>query len=249
MDANVKTWNPPGLRSGAVSPSIDPWADALGVIGARACTVRTHRGQDVPLRFDGSEIVLIVRSGFLTLQVAPPGAPRQVVALLFPGDVLRSSFAPPQAEPRLTSAGAAELWRMRWSAFEALAAENAEVERFFQAALAKQMARQAIHIAALGQFNGEQRVATLLIELALRTGISCPAGGIVFDLPFCRNDIAAYLGLNADTLSRIVSRLRGSGAFSQLKRNRAVLREFRALAALSPAAPSLAEIAREGYSC
>ena len=138
---------------------------------------------------------------------------------------------------------------MRWSAFEALAAEDAEVERFFQAALANQMARQAIHIAALGQFNGEQRVATLLIELALRTGISSPTGGIVFDLPFCRKDVAAYLGLNADTLSRIVSRLRDSGAFSQLKRTRALLRDFRALAALSPAAQSLAEIAREGYSC
>ena len=249
MVANVKTRNASGLRSGAASSSMDPSADAFDVIGARACTVRTHRGQDVPLRFKGSEIVLIVRSGFLTLQVAPPEAPRQVVALLFPGDVLRSSFAPPQAESKLISAGAAALWRMRWSAFEALAAEDARVERFFQAALANQMARQAIHIAALGQFNGEQRVATLLIELALRTGISSPAGGIVFDLPFCRNDVAAYLGLNPDTLSRIVSRLRGNGAFSQLKRNRALLRDFRALAALSPAAQSLSEIAREGYSC
>lgn len=249
MVANVKTRNASGLRPGSASSPLSPWADALGAIGARACTVRTRRGQDVPLRFEGSEIVLIVRSGFLTLQVAPPEAPRQVVALLFPGDVLRSSFAPPQAHSRLTSASAVELWRMRWNAFEALAAEDAGVERFFQAALAKQMARQAIHITALGQFNGEQRVATLLIELALQTGIPSPAGGIVFDLPFCRNDIAAYLGLNADTLSRIVSRLRGSGAFSQLKRNRALLRDFRALAALSPAAKSLAEIAREGYSC
>lgn len=244
MAVDLNTRNEPGLRSKAASPSAALCPDALGMICARASTVRTPRRQDMPLTFEGDEILLIVRSGFLTLHVTQPGTPRQVVALLFPGDVFRSSFAPPHAQAVLTSAGAAELWRLRWSVFEELTSSDARIARFFETALASQMARQAIHIAALGQFSGEQRVATFLIELALRTGAASPGGGMVFDMPFCRNDTADYLGLNPDTLSRIMSRLKAGGLCNQLKRNRAVSGDFRALAALSPAAQSLAKITR-----
>jgi CRP/FNR family transcriptional regulator len=58
-------------------------------------------------------------------------------------------------------------------------------------------------------------------------------------MPLSRTDMADYLGLNADTLSRTMSRLRASGLISHPERHRAVVRDFAALAALSPAAPSL----------
>jgi CRP-like cAMP-binding protein len=105
------------------------------------------------------------------------------------------------------------------------------------------MARRAIHIAAIGQFDCQQKVATFLLELALRTGTPSPGGsGVVFDMPLSRTEIADYLGLNADTLSRTMSRLRSSGVLNHTKRNRAVLRDFRALAALSPAARALIDL-------
>ena len=94
----------------------------------------------------------------------------------------------------------------------------------------------------LGQFSSEQRVATVLTELAMLTGTPLPAGGIVIDMPFRRNDLADYLGLNPDTLSRIVARLRRDGVLGHSARSRALVRDFRALARLTPAARSLAEI-------
>jgi Crp-like helix-turn-helix domain len=68
------------------------------------------------------------------------------------------------------------------------------------------------------------------------------ADGVAFDIPLARTDTASYLGLNPDTLSRIMSRLRGGGIFSRDGRSQIMLRDFRALAALSPAAQALAEI-------
>jgi CRP-like cAMP-binding protein len=94
----------------------------------------------------------------------------------------------------------------------------------------------------LGQFSSEQRAATVLTELAILTGRPSPAGGIVIDMPFRRNDLADYLGLNPDTLSPIVARLRRDGILGHTARSRAVVRDFRALARLTPAARSLAEI-------
>ena len=46
----------------------------------------------------------------------------------------------------------------------------------------------------------------LLLQAACRLGTST-GGAIAFDMPLSRNEVAEYLALNADTLSRIMSRL------------------------------------------
>ena len=145
------------------------------------------------------------------LQVAVPSTPRQVVGFLLPGDVLRASAVPPHANASLISANAAELRRFRWSTIEDLAAADRSLARFLQDAAAARLARYALHTAVLGQFSSEQRVATVMTEFAMLTGTPSPAGGILIELPFRRNVLADYLGLNPDTLSRIVARLRRAG--------------------------------------
>jgi CRP-like cAMP-binding protein len=194
------------------------------------------------LTFKGSEAALIVRSGVLTLHITMADGLRQVISILYPGDMLRSAFAPPHAESTLTAASTGEIWRLRWSAATELAASDLGVARYFEQAVVNQMVRQAIHLAALGRFDCEQRAATLLTELALRLGVPAPGGGMMFDLPLSRQDIADYLGLNADTLSRTMSRLKTAGLISRAERNRTVVRDLHALAARSPAAPSLFEL-------
>jgi hypothetical protein len=59
-------------------------------IGSQAAILRTRRGQALALAFDGGETAFI--SGVLTLQVTLPDSSRQIVAMLFPGDVFLSSL-------------------------------------------------------------------------------------------------------------------------------------------------------------
>lgn len=61
-------------------------------------------------------------------------------------------------------------------------------------------------------------------------------------MPLDRREIAGYLGLNPDTLSRIMSRFKAAGLIGQPERSRALVRDLSALAARSPAARSLSEI-------
>jgi CRP/FNR family transcriptional regulator len=204
---------------------------------ALSAVIRTRRGQTLSLATESNEAVFIVCSGVLTLHVTLAHGLRQVVAILYPGNVLRSAFAPSDAA--LTAVSAGEVWRLRWNTFESLAAKDLEIAHYFNAAIANQAARQAIHVAAVGRFDSEQRVATYLLEFALSTGTPIPGGGVVFDMPLSRTDIADYLGLNADTLSRTMSHLRSRGVLSHPHRQRALVRDFAALAALSPAAPLL----------
>jgi CRP/FNR family transcriptional regulator len=248
MTSGAKTLSETHLATSALcSASKGPALVAVpATLGSHATGLRTRRGQTLALIFDGSETAFIVRAGVFTLQLTLPGRSRQLVAMFFPGDVVRSSFAPHHAEASLISASTGELWRMRFSALQTLAAADPAIMRYLDDAMASQMARQAIHAATLGELDCEQRVATLLVELALRTGMSVPAGGVTFDFPFHRKDVADFLGLNPDTLSRIMSRFRAAGLVGQSERSRIVLRDFPALAARSPAARSLLEISGSG---
>jgi CRP/FNR family transcriptional regulator len=211
-------------------------------LGVHASTIRTRHRQSITLRVEGSDAVFIVRAGTLTLNVTMPGTTRQVVAILFPGDVLRSGFAPSEAAATLTAVSAGELWRLRWPAFNELLAKDQSLASFYHDAINRQMARRAIHVAAIGHFDCQQKVATFLLELALLTGTPSQGGGVAFDMPLSRSDIADYLGLNADTLSRAMSRLKSAGVLTTTERNRAVLRDLRALSTLSPAARALIDL-------
>jgi hypothetical protein len=50
-------------------------------------------------------------------------------------------------------------------------ATRTHVASFLHEAVSRQMARHAIHPAAIDQFDCQQKVATFLIELAFRTGV------------------------------------------------------------------------------
>ena len=66
------------------------------------------------------------------------------------------------------------------------------------------------------------------------------AAGVAFELPLSRTEIADYLALNADTLSRIMSRLKGRGLVARTGRDRALVADWDGLCAMSPLAGALA---------
>ncbi len=208
-------------------------------LAGQGVSVHARQGQTLPLRFDGSETVFLVRTATLMFRVTLPENRRQVVMLLYPGDVFRAAFAPPSTDAQLTAVNAGEVLRLRREAFAKLAAENADIAGYFDDAVARQTARQAIHLASVAHLDCRQKLATFLLELAVYTGTPAPDGSIVFRMPLNRTDIADHLGLNADTLSRTMSRLRDTGLLRQPDRQKAFIRDLAALAALTPAAPSV----------
>ena len=222
----------------------DPTLAAFAALGAHAAPTHTRRGQSIGLMLDGGETAVIVRSGVLTLHVALPALPRHIVMILFPGDVIRSSFVPPACDGGLVAACAGEIWRLRMSALSEMTARETVLARHVERAVADQIARHVVHTTAIAHFDCDQRVATFFVDLALRAGSSCPSG-IAFEMPLSRKEIADYLGLNADTLSRVMSRLKSAGLLSQPERSHAVIRDFHALTAMSPAARTLMEIHRD----
>ena len=72
--------------------------------------------------------------------------------------------------------------------------------------------------------TAKERVAVFLLEMATRTGSPAQV-----DLPMSRQDIADYLGLTIETVSRTLSSLEDNGIISIASSRRIVLRDTAAL--------------------
>ena len=86
----------------------------------------------------------------------------------------------------------------------------------------------------LGCRSAEERVATLLLLIARRRRPvwcgPCTGGApLRFDLPLSRTDVAEYLGLCIETVSRQLRRLTAAGVIETSKRRSLTVRDLPAL--------------------
>ncbi len=215
----------------------------IDVIGEKlkphAVRISTRKRQIVPIRSHANEMLFYVRSGLFLARVTLPDQRHRVLAIHYQGDLVRAEALPPLDGADLATASeTGDLLRTRWGNVAGLMEADGDIAGRISDRLAAQSARLALNHALVSGVSGDERVAGLMTELVLRTGRQTSAG-IVFDMPLARADIAEYLALNPDTVSRIVSRMRASGLVVPATRDRLVCRDFEALSAACPLAPAI----------
>ena len=104
------------------------------------------------------------------------------------------------------------------SALTALAGRNATISRELLAITGRELRRVQDHVLLLVK-SAQERVASFLLEMAERAR----AGNIV-ELPMSRQDIADYLGLTIETVSRTLTGLESAAAIEVPTSRRIVLR-------------------------
>ena len=228
--SELRLGEPPRVAGGGLA-QID-----LAALAGHAAVLRTRSGQDIAIAPVDPDATLLIRSGFLTLECALPGTEPHIVALLLPGDVLRSSHLPPRCDTALRAHASGEIFRLRSTTAASLATQMPALARHLEDALARYQARCTRSLSRT--FDCAQKVATFLIELAARSGLRT-RDGVRVEVPLGRKEIADYLGINPDTLSRVMSRLRSWGWVELGAQRRAVIRDLGAPCSFSPAAASL----------
>lgn len=209
---------------------------------AHAVRIGTRKRQKLSLTLEPDESLYLIRKGIYLARAPIPHARHQVLGVLYPGDFVRASALPPLDGLEITAASdVGEVWRLRWSVVKGLMNENPDFARRAADRLADQAARTTLHNAIIAGLTGDERVAALMIELALRTGKQTPSG-FLFDMPLNRVDIAEHLALNADTVSRIVSRMRAKGLYVPAGRSRLLSPRFEDLADACPLTPAIARM-------
>lgn len=163
----------------------------------------------------------VVSGAVRTYRILADGR-RQIGSFYLPGDVFGLEFGDEHA----FSAEAViktEVLVAKRSALVALAARDSEVARELWTLTGRELARAQEHIVLLIK-TAQERVAAFLLEMAERR----PAGDTI-ELPMSRQDIADYLGLTIETVSRTLSALENEAAIELPNSRRVVLRNRPAL--------------------
>jgi CRP/FNR family transcriptional regulator len=161
-----------------------------------------------------------VISGTIKLTKTISDGRQQIVGLLFPPDFLGRTFS--RSNPYFAEAASdVEVCVFPSDAFERLVDIYPGLQhRLFERTLDElDAAREWMLL--LGRKTAEEKVASFLLLLARRSVIAdCLAEGDMatrrFDLPLRRTDMADYLGLTIETVSRQLTRLKTAGIINMI---------------------------------
>lgn len=200
--------------------------DPLGVKGV---PVTYGRGEEIYGEQEPAEFVYRVVSGLVRTCKTLSDGRRQIADFLLPGDV----FGLETGEEHALSAeavGEAVVCAMRRRILVGRAGHDCELARRLWAMSLRDLNRSQAHMLLLGRKGAVERLAWFLIDMARRN----PGGGELV-LPMSRQDIADYLGLTIETVSRAVTQLIEDGLIRLNGCRRVTLRDRAALEAIAQA--------------
>jgi CRP/FNR family transcriptional regulator, nitrogen fixation regulation protein len=209
----------------------DPRSDVTVIaIHAKFGACETFYAKDVEIYHEGEpadRIYEVIRGVVRRYNVLSDGRRRQIFSFHLPNDVFGLEIGP---NYRFTTEAIVDtaVRVVRRHSLEYVAATDVRVARDLLSMTAQTLRHTEDHLLLLGRKTAAERVAAFLLEMDKRL-----AGTGMIALPMTRRDIADYLGLTIETVSRELSRLRDQGVlgFSKTQReivlrNRERLREL-----------------------
>ena len=178
--------------------------------------------------------VLIVRSGAVKTYVTTRDGEEQVVGLHGPGDILGADAI--HGGQHVCNAVALDVSTVCAVSFDWVTkacADSPEFCRSLFASLSARIQHDEDQFIVLGQNSADQRVACFLLEQVA----SCARRGLSTReilLPMSRSDIASYLAVAVETVSRSLTRFREAGVL-QVDRNLIVILDEPTLTAVAGA--------------
>ena len=170
-------------------------------------------GQSVIWSGDRMEFVASVVTGIATLTQTMEDGRRQMVGLLLPSDFVgRPGRA--TAAYDVTATTDLVMCCFRKKPFEDLMAATPHIAQRLLEMTLDELDAAREWMLLLGRKTAREKIASLLAIIARRNASlkkSPESGGVRFDLPLTREEMADYLGLTLETVSRQISALKREG--------------------------------------
>jgi len=177
--------------------------------------VSFYRDNVIALDEDIADYLLFVISGVVrTCKICKNGT-RSVVSFYLPGDLF--GWAEPKLSVSIEAATDAEVLFIKRSGLLSLASRDVRVANVLLAATTNELARAQEHILLMSK-NARCRVASFLTDLWVRLGKAK-----YLDVPMSHQDVADYLGVTIETLSRNITIMERSGLISRVSPRRRLL--------------------------
>ncbi len=186
--------------------------EAADRLAAMSRTITVPAGRTVMMEGAPATELFSVSSGIVSVFKLMPDGRRQITGFLYPGSFLGVTF---NAETTYAySADAVTAVTLRSYPrrnFERLLDEVPGIRRAFIAAMADELTEAQDRMLLLAHRSASERLACFLLTLAQR---QAGPGGAPVDavfIPMRGSDIADYLGLTAETVSRTLATFRRKG--------------------------------------
>ena len=169
---------------------------------AGAVRLTFRQGEEIYAQDEDADLIYRVVSGSIRTTHLQADGRRQVGDFYYEGDIIGVEVGDAHRFSAEALTGC-EVLALRRSA--SATGETGRVERLIWAATASELQRAQSHMLLLGRATACEKVARFLMDIANRF-----RGEFVI-LPMSRQDMADYLGLTIETISRMLGRLQADG--------------------------------------
>jgi len=170
---------------------------------------------------DPAEHLFEIASGCLRLYKLMPDGRRAITGFMFAGEILGVSF---KDRYLFTAEAVTDVTLRRYSRahMEASLARMPGLSRELLAMACDELSAAQDQMLLLARKTAQERIASFLLTVAKRMSVTGgPAKEI--ELPMARLDIADFLGLTIETVSRVLSKLKAEGVIALPNAHRVVL--------------------------
>lgn len=173
-------------------------------------------GQLVLSDSEDTDYFATVVTGVVKLTKSLSDGRRQIVGLLFPSDFLGRPMRRTSPYDAITVTDV-KMCAFPRSRFEALVKDVPELEHHMLAHALDELDAAHEWLLLLGRKTAAEKVASLLALMTRRMAVQgCSdagsPGSVAFELPLSRGEMAEFLGLTIETVSRQLTKLKMSGA-------------------------------------
>ena len=191
-----------------------------------------HSERGMRLSAENPRQVIVMLAGLVGLCTFLEDGRRQIIRLCGPGDVLMPCGHVDGMDCWVEVLAPSRVCSLELQSGQGVDGTEGRESKFWHF-MERQFAEITLHIVTLGRLDGMERVCLFLTDMTWRFGVEGSAGRMV-QLPLSREDIADYLGLNSETVSRILSRIKKAKLVTFVSRNDYVVSDIKRLQGRSP---------------
>lgn len=172
---------------------------------------------------DPFESIFVVRGGCLRTTHATGDGGEQVIGFHLPGEIVGlEAISEGRHHCDAIALERTSVCAVPFGELERVAAEVPGLQHQILRIVSREMGQDQQHLVALGRRTARERLAMFLLSLSRRLD-SAGYRGDAFRLSMSREDIASYLGLALETVSRLFGRMAEEGVIEVDRRNVRIL--------------------------
>ena len=190
--------------------------------------ISLKRGERLTVRDGACQRIWVIISGVAATCAGMEDGRRQIVGLETPGHVVCGLASVTGSENWLEALSDCNICELSLEGVEGPLEDYPDLVSNLFWLIHGRLQAGAAQMVMLGRLDSVERVSLFLLEMAMRIG-SPSVDGVLVELPMTREDVADYLGLNTETVSRLFTRIKRRGIVNFLNRSTYVLPDIEAL--------------------